>query len=249
MQRLLPDPAHDIDVLEQYGGGREPLNGRPWVFLNMVASLDGAVTVDGRSGGLAGDADQRLFQTLRTFADVILVGAGTVRAERYGPPSDDAAERAIREARGVWPVARVAVVTGTASLDYAGRLFVEPSSRPLLLTTTSAQQERVAHAREVADVVEAGEDRVDLSTALRALGELGARVVLCEGGPHLNGHLLSSGLVDELCLTVSPLLVAGGADRVVEGEVLPEPLGLELVHVLEEDGFLFLRYCRPNGGG
>lgn len=247
MQRLFPDPAHDIDALEQYAGGRRPRDGRPWIFLNMVASLDGAVAVDGRSGGLAGEADQKLFQALRTFADVILVGAGTVRAERYGPPATDSAERAMRESHAAWPVARVAVATRSASLDYSGRLFTEPTSRPLLLTTTSAPDERVSHAREVADVVEAGDDELDLDTALRALGEVGARVVLCEGGPHLNGSLLSAGLVDELCLTVSPLLVSGGADRIVAGDALPDPLGLELLHVLEDDGFLFLRYRRALG--
>lgn len=247
MQRLFPDPAHDVDVLEQYAGERDLHDDRPWVVLNMVASLDGAVTVDGRSGGLAGDADKRLFRALRTFPDVILVGAGTVRAERYGPPATDSAERAMREAHGAWPIARVAVVTRSASLDYGGRLFAEPTSRPLLLTTTSAPRDRVTHAREVADVVEAGDDDVDLDAALRALGELGARVALCEGGPHLNGHLLSAGLVDEVCLTVSPLLVSGGADRIVAGDVLPDPLELELLHVLEEDGFLFLRYRRPGG--
>ncbi|MCZ7530449.1 MAG: pyrimidine reductase family protein [Acidimicrobiia bacterium] len=231
--------------MRQYAGGRAPHEDRPWVMLNMVTSVDGAVSVEGRSGGLAGDADREVFHALRTFPDVILVGSGTVRAEGYGPPRASPADSAMREAHDAWPVARIAIVTGSASLDYGSALFSEPTSRPLLVTTANAPADRIAQAAEVADVAVAGEDSVDVSRALSALGELGARVVLCEGGPNLNGQLLAADVVDELCLTVSPLLVAGSGKRIVTGDALETPFGLELVHVLEDDGSLFLRYRRP----
>ncbi len=213
-------------------------------MMNMVASVDGRVTVGGVSGPLGGPADRRVFHSLRTIPDVIVVAAGTVRAESYGPPASDEAERARREANGVWPVARLAIVTGRVALDFDTALFHDEASRPIVITGEAAPAERLAAAREVADVIVAGDRHVDPARALHALREVGARVALLEGGPSLNGAFVGAGLVDEVCLTVSPMLVGGDGPGIIRG---PEPdaaADLELAHVLTEDGFLFLRYRR-----
>jgi riboflavin biosynthesis pyrimidine reductase len=230
MRRLLPDPVDPVDPAEVYAD-RPSAEGRPAVRLNMIESVDGAAVVEGRSGGLGGPADRRLYDLLRSLADVVLVGAGTVRAERYGPTSP--------------PGPAIAVVSRQLDLDWEARLFAEARVRPIVLTCAAAPVDRRARASEVADVVVAGERYVDLSLALLALGERGARHVLAEGGPTLNGQLAAAGLLDELCLTLSPTLVGGGdLRRIVAGVPLPATRGLSLRSACEEDGFLFLRY-RP----
>lgn len=243
MRMLLPDPGGPADPLEVYADGPAG-EGRPGVRLNMVASADGAVSIDGRSGGLGGDADRAVFRALRSLADVILVGAGTVRAEGYGPPRLPDPLVAARRARGQEPLPRIAVVTRSCHLDWASPLFAEPTTRPLVVTVAHADPERLARAGEVADVVLAGADGVDLPRALALLGDRGARTVLCEGGPSLNGLLAAAGLVDELCLTLAPLVGGGDAGRIVAGPALSPPPRMALASALEDDGYLFLRYRR-----
>jgi riboflavin-specific deaminase-like protein len=240
VRRLLPDPVDTVDPLEVYGDP-PAAEGRPGLRLNMVASVDGAVTVEGRSGGLSGAGDQALFRALRSVTDVILVGAGTVRAEGYGPPrlTDEAV--AARERRGQDPVPPIAVVTRSLDLDWASPLFASPTSRPMVITVADAPADRLVRAREVAEVVVAGEGTVDLPGAFAMLRQRGARTALCEGGPTLNGQLAAAGLVDELCLTLAPILVGGAAGRIVIGS-LPSPRGMTVATVCEEEGFLFLRY-------
>jgi riboflavin biosynthesis pyrimidine reductase len=228
VRRLLPDPA-SVDPVEIYGD-LPAAEGRPAVRLNMVASADGATAVDGRSGALGGAADRRLFLLLRTLADVVLVGAGTVRAEGYGPPRS--------------PGPAIAVVTRSLDLDWDSRLFGAGEVRPIVVTVADAPAERRAQAERQADVIVAGEGDVDLRRALDALAGRGARHVLCEGGPTLNGDLAADGLVDELCLTISPALASGETKRILAGPALPALVHLELRSACEEDGFLFLRY-RP----
>lgn len=230
MRRLHPDPADPVDPADVYGDPPEG-EGRPGLRVNMIASADGAVTVDGRSGGLGGAGDRAVFHALRARADVVLVGAGTVRAERYGPPRGDRPPR-------------IAVVTRSCDLDWDAPLFAEPTTRPLVVTVAGAPPDRLARAGEVADVVVAGAEDVDLPRALRLLGDRGARAVLCEGGPSLNGRLAAAGLVDELCLTVAPLLAGGDARRIVAGPALSPPPAMALASVCEEEGYLFLRYRR-----
>jgi riboflavin biosynthesis pyrimidine reductase len=220
MRRLLPDVADDIDPAAAYADpGRRRRGGRPWVLVNMIASLDGAVAIDQRSGGLGGAADGRVFATLRDLADIVLVGAGTARAEKYGPPQK--------------PGQRIAVVTRSADLDWSSPLFA--SGAGLVVTTTTAPAVPVESVR-------AGADEVDL---MATLAELPGDVVLCEGGPSLNGELLAAGVIDEWCLTLSPLLVGGGAGRAARSAE-PHVEGFRLVHVLEADGFLFLRARRED---
>jgi riboflavin biosynthesis pyrimidine reductase len=186
-------------------------------------------------------ADGRVFQVLRSLADVILVGAGTARAEGYGPALLDDELRAQRTARGQSVVPPIAVVTGSGNLDWSSPFFTEAEARPVIVTTRASDPGARKRAEAVADVVIAGEDRVDPAEALRQLGRAGHRSVLLEGGPGLNADVVHAGLLDELCLTLSPRLVAGEGTRVLAGPELMPPLQLRVVHLLEEDGFLFAR--------
>jgi riboflavin biosynthesis pyrimidine reductase len=224
VRQLLPRFLDPVDPMAVYAD-LPVAAGRPGVRLNMIASLDGATAVAGVAGGLGGKADQALFALLRSLADVVLVAAGTVRAERYGPST-----------------VPVAVVTRSCRLDWDSRFFTAQVARPLVVTVATAPAEARARAAEVADVVVAGEHDVDLVEAVGALGARGFRAVLSEGGPILNAQLAAAGLLDELCLTLSPLLVGGDAKRLLAGPLLPGPPALRLVSACEEDGFLFLRY-------
>ena len=244
MRRLLPDPAGPIDPVDAYADLPVAV-GRPGVRLNMIASIDGAIAVDGTSGGLGGDADRRVYLALRSLADIILVAAGTVRAEDYGPARLPEPLVADRLTRGQAPVPRIAVVSRSLDLDWAAPLFADadPGARPLVLTCAAAPADALRRAGGAAEVVVAGDAVVDLPTALVALGARGARAVLAEGGPRLNAALAAAGVLDELCLTVSPRLVGGDARRILDGT---DPSGggrtMRLWSVCEDEGFLFLRH-------
>ena len=201
------------------------VEGRPAVRLNMISSVDGSTAVDGLSGGLGGPADRKVFAALRSLADVVLVAAGTVRAETYGPAKIP-----------------IAVVSGSLNLDWTTPFFTAASHRPIMVTSKQAPPAALEQAQAVADVLIVGEAAVDLPAAVGALGERGFRHVLAEGGPSLNGALVTAGLVDELCLTFAPRLVSGNAKRIVAGEALVPPPAFTLRTVCEEDGYLFLRY-------
>jgi riboflavin biosynthesis pyrimidine reductase len=248
VRRLLPAPTVQVDVDEAYRADREPPGERPWVLLNMIASVDGGATVAGRSGGLGSQGDKEVFATLRAIADVILAGAATVRTEGYGPPSSSVATQARRQAHGATPVARIAVVSGSLHLDLQSPLFSSPSSRPYVLTHRQSDPTRRTELASVADVVVAGNTAVDLGDGLRHLSAEGVRVVLSEGGPTVNGQLFAADLVDEVCVTVAPLLLAGDSPRIAIGPPVPGGRPLSLVHVLTEDHYLFLRYVIDRTG-
>lgn len=214
-----------------------------WVRANMVTSLDGAVAVDGRSGGLSGAADRLLFHVLRSLADVILVGAGTARAERYGLAKPGSTWPQLRRGRSSTPP--IAVVTRGISLDLDSELIRGDDSLPrtIVLTTSEAPADRVAAAAKTAHVIIAGEDEVSAKAAIDKLAGLGHRKILVEGGPTLLGHLISADLLDELCLTISPLIADGHGPSMV---VRPGPAGvtrLVLTTLIEDNGFLLSRYA------
>ena len=240
VRRLLPAPADDVDPRATYADApRPPRAGRPWVVANMIASADGSAAVDGRSAPLGGSADRQVFHLLRAAADVVVAAAGTVRAERYRP---------IREPRPT----PIAVVSRSLALDWSMPLFVEAPARTIVLTCEAADAGRRGGAAADADVVVAGDEAVDPVRALAALAERGHRVALCEGGPSLLGQLVAAGVLDELCLTVSPLVAAGDGPRVVTGAALAAPARMALASALEDDGFLLLRYLTaadPSAGG
>jgi riboflavin biosynthesis pyrimidine reductase len=245
VRRIWPEVADVPDVAAAVAAEARPAPpGRPWLAVNMVASVDGATAVGGASGPLGGDGDKAVFSALRAVADVVLAGAGTVRAEAYGPPRTPAARRAERRARGQAEVPRIAVVTRSLELDLGAPLFTEAELAPIVLTCAASDPRRRAATAEVAEVALAGDDAVEPARALAALGDLGATVVLAEGGPHLNGELVAAGLVDEWCTTVAPLLAAGASDRAAVGREPAVPQQMRLDRLFEHDGELLARYLR-----
>lgn len=222
---------------------RRRTDGRPWVLANMVCGIDGSTAIDGRVGSLSSDVDRRLFKDLRSLADVVLVGAETVRREHYGPVRLTEERQAQRAADGRPPLPRLGIVTRSLNLDARGKAFAtdEGNEPPVIVTCEASPAERRAELEAVTDVLIAGTDRVEPQLALRALGGLGAGVVLCEGGPSLLGDLLGEELVDELCLTLTP--VVGGDPLPVAVTPLTASISrMRLAHVLEADSDLFLRY-------
>lgn len=216
----------------------------PRVSLGMVTSVDGAVSIEGRSGQLGGAGDGAAFRALRSACDVVLVGAGTVRAEDYGPPSADPRRVERRRRLGLADRPVLAVVTRSGDLDPSARLFSDPSYRPLVLAPASAE---TGHLTGVADVATVGADEVDLPEAVATAADRGGPRILCEGGPHLNGSLLDAGLVDEVFVTVAPSLVGGRAQRLTAG-AREQAVDLTLVSVLRVGDELLLRYRLAGDG-
>lgn len=212
----------------------------PVLRMNFVSSVDGAATRDGLSGGLSDEADKRHFELLRRVCDVVLVGAGTVRTEGYGPMrvSDESAKWRTANGMPAHPV--FALVSGSLDLDPDSRIFTEAPVRPIVFTMSQNAGRADAFAN-VADVVAAGTDEVHGPTIVSTLHDRNLISVLCEGGPHLFGSLLTDGSVDELFLTVNPSLEAGDAPRICAGE-LADPARLELAAVLASGSTLLLRY-------
>ena len=238
MRRLLPDPAEldDAGLVEAY----RPPPGR-FLRVNFIESVDGAVTVDGRSGGLGSPGDRRIFGLLRALADVVLVGAGTAAAEGYGPVTATSTVGARRASLGMTATLPIAVVSRRASLAPGDRLAVAPT---ILVTCEAADAGRRAALTEAGvDVLVCGDDDVDLPTGLDALAERGLEHVICEGGPTLLRTALDAGVVDELDLSIAPTLVGAAGPSLLGGHALPDVVPLRLVQLLEEDGRLFTRYA------
>ncbi|MGV9252419.1 pyrimidine reductase family protein [Streptomyces sp. NPDC003697] len=226
----------------------EPASGgrRPWLRANMVATLDGAAQHEGHSQPISSAADMRVFGTLRALADVVVVGAETVRQEGYRPARARKEFAALRAGAGQGPAPAIAVVSASLELDFSLPLFTSPLVPTLILTGAAAAPDRLAAAEKAgAKVVIAGDGvGVDPARAVRALAERGHTRLLTEGGPRLLGQLVTAGVLDELCLTVSPMLTAGDAQRIAGGPRIAVPQRFVLASLLEEDGFLFSRYRR-----
>ena len=224
-------------------------DGRPgaWLRANMVSTLDGAAQHDGRSQPISSAADMRVFGTLRALADVVVAGAETVRQEGYRPARSRAEFAELRRAAGQSPAPAIAVVSASLELDFSLPLFTSPVVPTLILTGAAAAPDRITAAeRAGARVVIAGDGvGVDPARAVEALAGLGHTRLLTEGGPRLLGQFVASGVLDELCLTLSPMLTAGGAQRIAGGPAVTFPERFALDSLLEEDGFLFSRYRRP----
>ncbi len=244
MRMLFPQCADVVDPAAVYAD-LPTANGRPAVRLNMIVSVDGGTSWNGVSGGLGGPADKTLFAVLRSLADAVLVASGTMRAEHYGPATlPDEMQRA-RQARGQRPVPPIAVVSRTCNFDWTAPFFTGATERAIVVTVSSADASAREQAAAVADVIIAGERDVDLVRAVTELGTRGALTVLAEGGPTLNGELARAGLLDEVCVTLAPLLASGDAKRIISGSALDGLERLRPRSVCEQDGYLFLRY-RPN---
>ncbi len=247
MDQLFPTFLPDANPVELVASDQRPTPAkRPWVVVNMVASIDGAIEVEGRSGGLGSPPDKAMFHALRQLPDVILAGAGTVRAENYGPVQLDDDAQARRVARGQHPLPRLAVVSGRAHLDPASRLFSDPTQRPLVITTSSAPSDAVDQLRDVADIIVAGADSVDLNEAFAQLRDHELKTLLCEGGPTLNNQLLVDDLVDEWCQTIAPVLTGGDAARGAHGPTAGVARNLQLARIIVEDNVTLFRYARES---
>jgi riboflavin biosynthesis pyrimidine reductase len=239
MRRLLPTFADEVDLAAAYAYPEE----RTWLRANMIASADGAATIDGRAGGLGNPTDQQLLGLLRALSDVVIAGAGTVIAEGYGPARARAQYQALRETARQPPAPTMAVVSHRLQLDFESRFFTEALQPPIVVTSGSAAPDRLLAAQKVADVVVAGAELVEPELMIRALVERGYTRLLCEGGPTLLGYLFAGGVVDELCLTLSPMVVGGPSRRILDGPVIDRPTRLALMHLLQDDDdLLYARY-------
>ena len=240
LRRLLPEPGEltAAEAVEGLGLGDRAPAGRPYLVLNMVATVDGAATVGHRTAPISDPADRQLFHQLRAQVDAVMAGAGTVRLERYGRLVRDESRRAARAARGQEPDPLAVVVSRSLNLPADVPLLQDPGSRVVIVTSSDTELAGVA-----ADVTYLRES--DLAVALRRLrAEHGVRSILCEGGPDLNASLLPAGLVDELFLSIAPVLAGtAGALTIVDGAPLEAPVALDLVWLLESDGQLFARYA------
>ncbi len=236
LRQLLPRTDAAPDLLRLYG---EDAPDR-YLRAGLVCSLDGAVAVDGVSAPLSGAADRAVFRALRAVCDVVLVGAGTARAEDYRSVRVASEAARWRAGHGLAPVPPVAVVSRALRLDVDSRLFTD-TVRPTVITCGQSSADRRRALSQVSDVLVAGDGEVDLAEALRQLAARGLTRVLCEGGPSLLVAALRVGLVDEVCATSAPLLVGGGP--VLLPQVLDVPVPLRLEHLLAgEDGSLLARY-------
>lgn len=244
----LTEPVADPGSLESlaalYAYPDQVNRGRPWLRANMVAGLDGGAKLDGLSEGLSGDADKRIFGVLRALSDVVLVGAETVRAEGYRPARARAEFAAARTAAGQAPAPAIAIVSRSLALDLDAPLFTEPLVRTVVITTEDAPAERRRAVAAVADLVSAGQGSVDLRAGVSALVERGWTRLLTEGGPRLLGQLAAAGLLDELCLSLAPLITGGDAPRIIHDAEMPDVRTMRLVSLIEQKGFLFTRYLR-----
>lgn len=250
LRRLLP-PASEATAVEIVDSLKlrertATAPGRPYVALNMVSSTDGRASVEGRSGALGNRADHEFFHALRGAVDAVMVGAGTVRAERYGRIVRDESAQRRRVEAGLSAEPLACIVSGRLDLTPEIPLLAAAEARVVIVTSSEAT---VPAGAARLDYVRARRDgKVDLAAALGELHErFAVRTVLCEGGPHLNMSLLREGLVDELFLSLAPKLVGGesaggGIIRIVEGPTLPAPCELELAAVLEYESQLLLRY-------
>lgn len=210
---------------------------RPYVITNFAVTVDGHATIEGRSGKIGSDVDTAMLMGLREHADAVLVGAGTIRAERYGRLLPNAESRSRRKRHGLSEDPLAVIVSGRLDLPWEVGIFTE-GGRVLIITAAEGDPPETP----VTIRVDRHRDRVDLSAALESLRtERGVRLLLCEGGPRLNGALHGAGLVDELFVTVAPRLGGGEGPRMLEGS-LPEPESLELLGLLEVDNELFARY-------
>jgi len=244
LQRIYPRPGETTpeDLISRLDLGSRALAQRPYVVANMVASLDGKAVADGATRGLSSEVDRALFHQLRTQADALLVGAGTVRAERYGRATKSDDLRAKREHEGLEPEPLTVIVSGR--LDLSPDLPLLAAHGAPVVIATGAEHELEGVAADVSYLRTGSDLPVMLA---RLFAEHGVRSLLCEGGPTLLSFLMSAGLVDELFLSISPQILGGeDALTIVAGRVLPEPLAAELVWLCEAGGELFGRWrLRP----
>ena len=243
MQRLLPDPGPT--TVEQQLSGLDLIDlayaERPYTVVNFAVTLDGRAAIEGRAGPIGSRTDMEMLQRLRTRVDAVMIGAGTMRAERYGRMVSDAALRARRERNGLAHDPLAVVVSGRLDLPWDATLFTDGGGRVVVFTTAESDPPATETPLEVIRHDGPAVDLTEVGRYLRT--ERGIRALLCEGGPGLHSELQALALVDEVFVTVAPKISGGPEPRLIEGEQ-PQASEWELAWLLEEDGELFARYRR-----
>ncbi|MEO9139231.1 MAG: dihydrofolate reductase family protein [Jatrophihabitans sp.] len=247
MRALLPAPVDDVDLHAYYAAGWLDRGG---IRANFVSSVDGAVSTSGTSKTLQTESDGVVFAVLRDLADVVLVGAGTAVAECYHPIPFSERRLEIRRSYGLRPELPVAVISRSLRLDPDDVFFTDATAaqRPIVLTTEAADAEKRRLLKQVADVVDCGDQVIDSVLVRQALVERGLTRILCEGGPTVLNDLIREGVVDELCVTLAPTLVGGGPPRMTGDHEWAAPAGVTLVGLVEDAGNLFCRYTLTVAG-
>lgn len=221
-------------------------DGERWVRAMMVTTLDGAAAgPDGLSGSISGAADEAVFSAVRRLADAVLVGAGTLRSERYGPMVADPADAAARAASGQGSAPTLVFVSGTLDLPWTDPVFSDSTHTPIVMTSEEVSAEALAVAHQHSEVVQLPGE-VEPAQILAELERRGLRRIVCEGGPSLLESLVAQNLLDEADITVSPTFAGTAMTPRTSG--LVEVAQFELQHVLTRDGFVMLRYTRPAAG-
>ena len=241
MRRLTPEPGETTvdEQLDGYCPWQQAHDDRPFVATNFAVTVDGRATIGGVSGPIGSDADTAMLAGLRTRFDAVMIGAGTMRAERYGRVVANQEKRERRERIGLPHDPLMVIVSGRLDLPWEAPLFTDGGGRILVLTASEAEPPETATSLRVIR----HEGAVDMTLAMQQLREeRGIRALLCEGGPRLHSQLWAAGLVDELFLTTAPKLTGTDAPRILEAEALPAAAELELAWLLERDGELFSRY-------
>jgi riboflavin-specific deaminase-like protein len=242
MRRLTPDPGPTTveQQLDGYRPWEKAHEDRPYVAVNFAATVDGRAAIGGVSGPIGSATDTAMLAGLRTRFDAVMIGAGTMRAERYGRLAGDREQRQRHERAGLPHDPLMVIVSGRLDLPWDAPLFTAGGGRVLIFTASEAEPPQTATSLRIVR----HDGFVDLVEALRQLRqEHGIRALLCEGGPGLHGELEGGGMVDDLFLTIAPKLAGGDTPRILEGD-LPEVAELELSWLLEESGELFARYGR-----
>ena len=240
LRRTEPSYQPVDDLLGLFLNDERKAEGRPWLLVNFISSADGGTAVGGKSSRLGDEDDKAVFQALRAVPDVILVGSGTVEAENYQPVRLDEERRERRLDAGLSEVPVLAIVSGRLSFDPEARVFSDPDYRPMVITGPEADPAKLALLGDAAEVIIL--DDVTPENIMARLGAAG--VILCEGGPTLVGQFVATRLVDELNLTIAPVMIGGESARIAHGDPAEPPLDMRLDRYLMGDRSLFLRYLK-----
>lgn len=235
---LLPGPIAPDDLVNLYPWP----DSRRWVRAMMVTTLDGAIAgADGRSRSISSVTDRAVFAAVRRMSDVVLIGAGTFRAERYRPMTARVEDAAARAAQGLAPAPVVAIVTDSVDLPWEEPIFGESTIRPIVVTSDAADRTRLETAARHAELIVLPGPTIAFARLFACLADRGLRRIVCEGGARLLAAISAEGLLDEVDLSIAPLMTSGG--QVVTGSASPVPQHFSLAHVMTgDDGFLFTRY-------
>jgi riboflavin biosynthesis pyrimidine reductase len=246
MKQIFPEEI-EVDPITVYNNDiRTPINSRPWMLLNMVNSVDGFISFEGKAGGLSGPMDKNIYQIIRGLADIILVGAGTVRAENYNAPKTPEGSLAeFRKSRGQEKRPRIAVLSSELNLNPDMGLFAKrhlEDKPPLIYTKSESFKKNGSQFISSSEIIDFPEEELHVSRVVENLFDQNAKIVVCEGGPNLNAHLLAAGVIDEFCLSLSPRVVGGEDPALLLNQPVNSPIELSLDRILLEDEFLFCRY-------